>query len=189
MPPSGISDWAASPGPLVRRIRVPYSTRQALEPLRDHDRLTGSRNRHGLFRALGKRLHSLAGRNFLAYMDLNEFTQINDTYGHEAGDKVVCAFEAAETRHVDRATFLPAWAGTNSCHLPAGHGKGRGGQDASGIRQACAEPLELCPGERGRIESACGPAFWRKGRTISRPCSGRSLPPCTAIKTLSEGTP
>lgn len=50
------------------------------------DPLTGLLNRVGLFTVLGE----LGGESYdLALMDLDGFKQVNDTYGHHAGDEVL----------------------------------------------------------------------------------------------------
>lgn len=51
-----------------------------------HDGLTGLRNR----RALEEDVHKIIGKPVTAYMiDVNYFKEINDTYGHSAGDSVL----------------------------------------------------------------------------------------------------
>lgn len=56
------------------------------------DTLTGLRNRHALISDLSEHLER-AGANVMVLMllDLDRFKQVNDTYGHEAGDAVLVA--------------------------------------------------------------------------------------------------
>ena len=55
----------------------------------DTDMLTGLANRRGLERRLS-RLRPLADEGIgIAFMDLDLFKQINDTYGHDAGDELL----------------------------------------------------------------------------------------------------
>lgn len=149
---------------LVRQVCILHRTRQALELLLNHDQLTGALNRHGLFRALGKRQRSLAGRSFLAYMDLNKFKQVNDTYGHEAGDKVLCAFVAAVMQHVDERHLFARMGGDEFVLIfPPDMPQRDVEETLAGIRQACAVPLEVGRGAHVCTEFACGLTFWPEG--------------------------
>lgn len=92
------------------------STRKMAEAIREHealhDELTGLPNRRGLFNLLttamarAPRTHtSLA----LLFIDLDGFKQVNDTYGHEAGDAVlreVAIRLRASIRQTDTAVRL-----------------------------------------------------------------------------------
>lgn len=63
-----------------------------LEQLSVTDELTGIPNRRGLRSALGKTLAAAARHNevgVLGFLDLDSFKEINDTYGHMAGDTVL----------------------------------------------------------------------------------------------------
>jgi diguanylate cyclase (GGDEF)-like protein len=64
------------------------NTRRELERAATSDPLTGVANRRALERDLSRRA---AGdeRVAMAYVDLNGFKRINDTYGHAAGDQVL----------------------------------------------------------------------------------------------------
>ncbi|MDV7142160.1 EAL domain-containing protein [Tropicimonas sp. TH_r6] len=59
--------------------------------LANHDTLTGLGNRLKLMSDMvdAQREH---GRQIIVLMDLNRFKSINDNYGHEAGDSVLCHF-------------------------------------------------------------------------------------------------
>lgn len=65
------------------------------------DPLTGVYNRRGMF-TLGKQLHKSLGNDdlFLVMVDLDRFKQLNDTYGHAAGDEVLKAFTRAVAREL-----------------------------------------------------------------------------------------
>lgn len=65
--------------------------KKRLERMSEQDMLTGLPNRRALFRELEKA--KAAARPFaLCYMDLNRFKEINDTYGHDAGDQLLRQF-------------------------------------------------------------------------------------------------
>jgi diguanylate cyclase (GGDEF)-like protein/PAS domain S-box-containing protein len=65
---------------------------ERLEDLANHDALTGLPNRIALSVRLHQVLATARGRNRLVavcFVDLDNFKPINDTYGHEAGDRVL----------------------------------------------------------------------------------------------------
>ena len=68
---------------------------QQLEDLSYRDMLTGLYNRNKYIRVVesydGKRLHNIG----VAYIDLNGLKKMNDVYGHEAGDDLICRAASA----------------------------------------------------------------------------------------------
>jgi diguanylate cyclase (GGDEF)-like protein/PAS domain S-box-containing protein len=71
-----------------------------LEHEATHDALTGLVNRGELIRALDAHMAAAAGDLAVLYLDLDGFKQINDTYGHEAGDALLVAVARALHRCV-----------------------------------------------------------------------------------------
>ena len=66
--------------------------------LADRDPLTGLLNRRGFDAAAATELARAARFSrplTLAYIDLDDFKQVNDTYGHEEGDRLLAAVAAA----------------------------------------------------------------------------------------------
>ena len=56
------------------------------------DSLTEIPNRRGMYKTLLKELNKLTrsqGKGTLAIIDLDDFKKVNDTYGHQKGDKVL----------------------------------------------------------------------------------------------------
>ncbi len=75
-----------------RRTRESILAHQAA-----HDPLTGLMNRRGLLELLTgavDRAHRTGRNGALLFCDLNRFKQVNDTFGHVVGDRVLC--EVAE---------------------------------------------------------------------------------------------
>jgi diguanylate cyclase (GGDEF)-like protein len=65
----------------------------AVEDLADTDPLTNALNRRAFYRSLAEEFHRvqrLSTSFALVLVDLDHFKQINDRYGHIAGDKVLC---------------------------------------------------------------------------------------------------
>lgn len=98
---------------LVQRNRDLTEIRKYLEAIAYNDPLTGALNRRGIFEEMARRTKPGTKEKFtLYYIDLNKFKNINDTYGHEAGDRV-----------------LQHFADTVRAHAPAAHVLGRLGGD------------------------------------------------------------
>jgi diguanylate cyclase (GGDEF)-like protein len=72
---------------LEQRLRI-----RELEDMSTTDELTGLSNRRGLNEHLGKVLSSArryGDTGIVGFIDLDKFKEINDSHGHEAGDKVL----------------------------------------------------------------------------------------------------
>lgn len=70
----------------LRRLRL------ELEEITYHDALTGILNRRGMFHILNEIITRKDCEFLLCYMDLDRFKEINDTFGHNVGDKVLQSF-------------------------------------------------------------------------------------------------
>ena len=60
-----------------------------------HDPVTGLFNRHGLLQELERcvrQARQMGGECALFFIDLDRFKRINDTFGHETGDQLLCQF-------------------------------------------------------------------------------------------------
>jgi two-component system, cell cycle response regulator len=74
-----------------------YETQQTLAHLATHDPLTGILNRRAILEQLSKELSrtmrgdrsSEANRLSIGFFDIDHFKQVNDRYGHQAGDEVL----------------------------------------------------------------------------------------------------
>lgn len=78
------------------------------------DELTELPNRRRFQQKLNEELDAarLAGRECaVLYLDLDRFKQINDTYGHEAGDAVIAQFAARVTRNIRKRDFAARLGG------------------------------------------------------------------------------
>jgi two-component system cell cycle response regulator len=105
---AGANDYVAKPydnEELLARIRVGQrmlemqsklmETRDAMEHQANHDFLTGVYNRRAIRGRLGEEI-SRAGRDHgslsVGMFDIDHFKNINDTFGHQAGDEALVAF-------------------------------------------------------------------------------------------------
>ena len=98
----------------VAALRSQVSTYQTkleeAEQRASHDALTGLDNRPGVEVKLQRRIEE--GKPFcIVILDLNGFKQVNDTYGHEAGDDLLKQF-STELRSASRVTdVVGRWGG------------------------------------------------------------------------------
>jgi diguanylate cyclase (GGDEF)-like protein len=87
---------------------------RTLESLTVTDPLTGLLNRRGFDEALTRTL-ALSRRHgedgVLAYIDLDGFKQVNDSFGHDAGDAVLCHVAALLTRTVRATDYIARLGG------------------------------------------------------------------------------
>ncbi len=80
----------------LRYARERHRMWSTLRRLSVIDELSGLYNRRGFFAVVEKQFEEIVSENgrsaLLFYFDLDEFKQVNDTYGHEAGDAALLAF-------------------------------------------------------------------------------------------------
>lgn len=67
-------------------IRMIINSEESLKKMAQPDKLTGLYNRHYMMEILGKKKKE---NTYLVIADIDHFKQINDTYGHSAGDYVL----------------------------------------------------------------------------------------------------
>lgn len=85
-----------------------------LEKLSSTDRLTGAWNRAHFDRTFSAELsRSVRYRQPLSliFFDIDHFKQVNDTYGHAAGDKVLCELVSSVQGIIRAADMLFRWGG------------------------------------------------------------------------------
>jgi len=100
-------------GDAQKRLFAQQQRIRELESLSVTDPLTGLLNRRGFEEALGRVLassHRHGDEGVLAYIDLDGFKQVNDSFGHDAGDAMLTHVAGLLTRTV-RATDYVARLG------------------------------------------------------------------------------
>lgn len=133
-----------------------------VQALAERDVLTGLRNRRGLEHCIADLPpgHRAAGGLALLLLDLDRFKQVNDTYGHEAGDAVLrsVAFQLEEAvRHNDIVArlggdeFVLVLEGVKSAGMAA--------QIADKLVTALCQPIPLPRGGEAHIGASVGIAF------------------------------
>lgn len=142
---------------------------EEVEYLAGIDQLTGVANRRKIDSQLS--LRAAKGLPFsVVYMDLNGFKQINDAFGHLAGDDLLKQF-AAELKSVFRQTDLVGrWGGDEFVIVIDG--------TLRDVQASTSRIMEWVNGEyeisttsgirKVNLRAAVGVATWERGQTVSQ---------------------
>jgi diguanylate cyclase (GGDEF)-like protein len=133
-----------------------------LHRLATHDELTGALNRRSLARELERAVeaaHVDGGTASLAVLDLDRFKEINDTHGHDAGDRVLGEFARLVRGATRRSDRLFRTGGEEFLLLLPG-------ADAAALAQLCEA---LRQATRTRLEAGAAPVTVSIGAAVFRP--------------------
>lgn len=134
-----------------------------------HDRLSGLLNREGMRAGVDVLLDRAArdgSKVLLLYLDLDGFKEINDSYGHESGDHVICAVSAGLQVLLPKDAILGRLGGDEFAIALCGETAGEARRLAEDIIAFLSEPLEI-----GRRLMAIGASVGMavsSGGTVSR---------------------
>lgn len=127
------------------------------------DFLTGAYNRRS-FSAVGQRECARAQRNAsplgLLIIDIDHFKAINDTYGHLAGDEILCAIVAACRQHLRQVDLLARWGGEEFAVLLPETDRAGCQNVAEKLRQSVAQLTVPGGSEQAHITISIGGAMW-----------------------------
>ncbi len=123
---------------LMRRIE---SARHKLELSNRQDPLTGLLNRRGLQEAADlafKDMDVHGGIASLVFVDLDEFKQVNDSFGHARGDETLRRFADVVRANIRASDIAARYGGDEFAVLMPGLGADLGGRVARRIQDAFA---------------------------------------------------
>jgi len=127
---------------LLRQLDQLQGQIAALERLSSTDRLTGAWNRAHLDRVVAAELdRSIRTRQpvSLILFDIDHFKQVNDTYGHQAGDSVLCEMVELIGAAVRSSDTLFRWGGEEFVVLASSTGYRTGATLAENMRAKVAQ--------------------------------------------------
>jgi diguanylate cyclase (GGDEF)-like protein len=105
----GLASWQ-----IIRALRLNAALSTRLKREAGHDELTGLPNRRFVTQWLTQAL-AIAERNksiiAVLFIDLDGFKQVNDNFGHETGDAVLCAATERFKKTLRRADLLARFGG------------------------------------------------------------------------------
>jgi diguanylate cyclase (GGDEF)-like protein len=134
---------------------------QKLEKLANTDALTGLANRRRLFARLGETWELSTRRNYplsCIMLDLDRFKGINDTHGHDAGDRVLCDAAEIVRSAAARPELCARFGGEEFVVLCPGAPAGEAVVLAETIRQAVAAHVAVYNGTQVGVTISCGVA-------------------------------
>jgi diguanylate cyclase (GGDEF)-like protein/PAS domain S-box-containing protein len=110
-----------------------------------HDHLTHLPNRMMFFEELENQMNTMEASSTLAilYIDLDRFKIINDTLGHEIGDKAIIEIVNRLKACIGNKDFLARYGGDEFALLMAHFGKEEGVAAASRILEVCNKPIRI----------------------------------------------
>ena len=154
---------------MMTNARLTLELRKAELDLREMaatDFLTGALNRRA-FLEMSQREAERARRNgqpmLLLTIDIDYFKEFNDTYGHLAGDEMLCGIVATFRANLRSMDLLVRWGGDEFVILLPDTGLPGGAVVAEKLRQAVADmrlPVNSLP---TRSAISVGGALWRPG--------------------------
>ncbi|MYM66768.1 diguanylate cyclase [Pseudoduganella sp. FT55W] len=128
------------------------------------DFLTGVGNRRALDRKLSEYAQERRPQleSSLLLLDLDHFKQVNDQYGHAAGDKVLVRLAELMRRHTRSSDRIFRYGGEEFAIMASGAGLNAAAVLAEGLRSAVASATLL---EGHPITISIGVAYMNKART------------------------
>jgi diguanylate cyclase (GGDEF)-like protein/PAS domain S-box-containing protein len=135
---------------IARDISVRLRYQQQLQFLAEHDALTGARNRRRFERDVNEqvgRARRYGEQAALLIFDLDGFKQINDAYGHHAGDRALQAIAAALKRRLRETDVIARIGGDEFAVLLPYASPEQGAAVAADLRRVIGE-CEINGGDR-----------------------------------------
>lgn len=153
----------------TRKVDAEVAALNALEEMARHDELTGLVNRHEVFRQVDRAISgpSRAGNRLaMAFCDLDGFKEINDAYGHSAGDALLRAVSRRIERVVRAGDVVARLGGDELLVVLNGV---RDLDDALRIAEKLRGQIRLptpIPGGTASVSASIGVALAEEGESV-----------------------
>lgn len=153
----------------AREVDTEVAALRALEEMARHDELTGLVNRHEVFRQVDRAISGPArsgNRLAMAFCDLDGFKEVNDAYGHSAGDNLLRAI-ARRIERVVRAGDVVARLGGDELLIVLNgvHDLDDAVRIADKLRDEIRQPTPV-PGGTASVSASIGVALAEEGESV-----------------------
>jgi diguanylate cyclase (GGDEF)-like protein len=101
----------------------------------------------------------------LLLLDIDNFKQINDTFGHEAGDRMIVAFGRALKENLRSSDFIARLGGDEFCVMFPYTTLERAQELAERLRKSMPKTVELIPGVTQKLAWSGGLSEYSKDDT------------------------
>lgn len=147
-----------------RKLQTLEGERTRMQQLAERDALTGLYNRRAGEVWLREAVESHGPGVGVIVFDIDRFKQINDRFGHAAGDAVLCEVARRCGAAIRRSDVLMRWGGEEFLMLLRTVGQPELVQIAEQLRERCrSEPV----GEVGVVTASFGATLWRPDEEIT----------------------
>ena len=164
----GVNDYLITPSDkleMLARVRTQLKRKRFADRLRENlhlsmrlattDAVTGLYNRHYMASHLDTLVKGLADTNkklSVALLDIDHFKQVNDTYGHKAGDEVLHDFAGRMARNVRGVDLAARYGGEEFVVIMPDTGTDQAEIIAERLREAIAEEPFTISGSDDKLE-------------------------------------
>jgi diguanylate cyclase (GGDEF)-like protein/PAS domain S-box-containing protein len=137
----------------------------------NHDSLTGLPNRAFFYAELTlavERVRRREGTLALMYFDIDRFKQINDSFGHDAGDEVIRTFAARVRAALRESDFMARLGGDEFVLIVEGPDRRGGAAAVAGKLVAAISPAFTIGARTHQVTTSIGIALLERGMTADR---------------------
>ncbi|WP_051548220.1 GGDEF domain-containing protein [Sneathiella glossodoripedis] len=139
-----------------------------LESMSTTDELTGLANRRGLKNHMQKVLSSACrygDTGIVGFLDLDHFKDVNDTHGHDAGDKILCELASLLQTNLRDTDFVARLGGDEFVFVLEKADTTQGLKRAAKIRDLICEKTVKLKRETVRLSASLGLAIYDENST------------------------
>jgi diguanylate cyclase (GGDEF)-like protein len=134
-----------------------------------HNRLSFDEKQSELFKTLKD-----GWTHSLLILDIDNFKQINDTFGHEAGDQMIIVFGKALRENLRNSDFVARLGGDEFCVIFPYTSLDRAEELAKRLRDNMPETVELIPGVTHKLAWSGGLSEYSKQDTAESAALSRA---------------